>query len=290
MSQSNVIIKGVKANGKPFEYVFNTQDVNLNLSGKKLKSIDLTPLEKCSNLRILDLKNNQLESIDLTPITNCSKLLDVYLRKNSLLTVDLTPLENKKKLNHLGLSNNKLVSVDLSPLQTCDNLKSLGLSNNELTSLDLTPIQNLTKLNVFTLNNNKFTTLDLTPIEHLFKNMLIFNVDKVADAKGVLKPILTDDQKRYFNRKLVQVLLTMITSIFGFIFALNYFFKKRNEKAKWFVFGGLTSLISIGVIASGIIFGSNARGIVSIVGSGALVWLLGLIFTWNGITRDDMKK
>ncbi len=289
MNQSNlssqVVIKGVKSNGQPFEFPFNTQDTSLILSKMNLKSIDLTQLANCPNLKILDLKNNKLESIDLSPLTNCTKLVDIYLRVNMLSSIDLSPLQNKKELDYLGLSSNRLTSIDLTPLQSCDKFRSLSLRKNELTSLDLSPLQSLQNLRVLYLNKNRFTSLDLSPIEHIVAELVIFEVDKGTDTKGIAKPGLPAGAKKTF----ILVSICFFSSVFGYLLALYYLIRNKKKHALWYLLTGLFTTISIVFFwLSSFYDGPGGPGVM--IATGIVNWLVAYFWLWAKITALEEQK
>ncbi len=187
---SQILIKGITTNGKPIEFLFDTQEGNLNLEKKNLKSIDLSPLEGCDNIRVVNLQRNSLESIDLSP------------------------LQNKKELKDLLLAYNKLTTLDLSPIKTCDNLNALTLSRNELTTLDLNPIGNSENLRMLTLNKNNFTYLDVNAIMFIRPKLIVFEVDNIPLSDPSIKgePMLTGRDKT----TLILLLISFLTCVFGF--------------------------------------------------------------------------
>lgn len=115
--------------------------LRLNLSRNGLKSLDLSPLSECTELEYLDVDTNSIT--DLTPLENCKSLRVLNLR-SSLRgfhgSVDLSPLSSCRELRTLYLNRNKLKEIDLSPLSSCTNLTHLILGKNPLTEVDLTPL------------------------------------------------------------------------------------------------------------------------------------------------------
>ncbi|MBN1328174.1 MAG: hypothetical protein JXA54_01760 [Candidatus Heimdallarchaeota archaeon] len=127
--------------------------VNLDLSSRKLTSINLEPLAECKNLEYLNLSDNQLQTIDLSPLSHC------------------------ENLQHLELSRNQLVELDLSPLLYCENLQWLNLAKNQLSSIDLSPLANNWKLIDLGVTDNKLEDLDITALENC-KDLEFFEVDE----------------------------------------------------------------------------------------------------------------
>ncbi|MHA1556437.1 MAG: hypothetical protein ACTSPM_05810 [Candidatus Heimdallarchaeota archaeon] len=137
----------------------------LDLSVKKLSSVDLDPLGDCRDLEFLNLSDNKLVTINLEPLMNCENFDFLDLSKNQLTYLDLKPLSNCKKLSWLVLDNNKIYMIDLTPLLNNTNLLELKLKNNALTTLNLDSLKNCTQLIELDLSNNNIKQIDVTPLE-----------------------------------------------------------------------------------------------------------------------------
>jgi Leucine-rich repeat (LRR) protein len=103
------------------------KNLTISLRHNKLRSIDLTPLKSCTNLREIYLDYNQLDSINLSPLASCTTLRKISLCKNQLRTIDALPLSKCPYLEELDIEHNNLTTVDLAPLSACHSLSSLGL-------------------------------------------------------------------------------------------------------------------------------------------------------------------
>ncbi|MHA1771073.1 MAG: hypothetical protein ACTSYL_12990 [Candidatus Thorarchaeota archaeon] len=64
----------------------------IDLSYRRIISIDLRPLVHCRKLQAIDLSNNHLKEIDLWPLMRCNQLIRLSLKENPLERVDVTPL------------------------------------------------------------------------------------------------------------------------------------------------------------------------------------------------------
>ncbi len=115
---------------------------------------DLSGLEYCTSLNVLDLWGNQIS--DITPLENLTSLNVLNLFNNQIS--DITPLENLTSLKVLELSDNQI--SDITPLENLTSLNMLDLSDNQIS--DITPLENLTSLNMLELGNNQIS--DITPL------------------------------------------------------------------------------------------------------------------------------
>jgi len=138
---------------------------NLDLSVKKLSSVDLDPLGDCRDLEFLNLSDNKLVTINLEPLMNCKIFKFLDLSKNQLTYLDLNPLNNCKKLSWLVLDNNKIYMIDLTPLRNNTALLELKIKNNALTTINLKPLETCTQLTELDISNNNIKQIDVTPLE-----------------------------------------------------------------------------------------------------------------------------
>ncbi|WP_449016469.1 hypothetical protein [Prevotella sp.] len=138
---SNTSLESVKL---PADAQYITQ---LNLSGNKLASFDVS---KYPNLSFLSLADNKISSIDLS---SAKKLELAMISNNSLTSIVL----DNPILWNLDLSVNKLESIDVSKLPK---LQQLFLASNRLTAVSVPYKQNpeLTVLNLVG-NRLRFSTM-----------------------------------------------------------------------------------------------------------------------------------
>ncbi|MBC8356050.1 MAG: leucine-rich repeat domain-containing protein [Planctomycetes bacterium] len=173
--------------------------VNISTIKGKNKGIkDLTGLEKCRSLALLDLAGNEITKIDAIAGLNNIQSLD--LSKNKI--TDIKPIAGLKKLQYVQLSDNQI--TDLSALEKLENLRSLYISNNKVKNLgpvgglkkvwslyadgnqiaDLKPIAGMDKLDSLDLRGNQVA--DLTPLKgHERWKFLFLDKNKITDL-GVL--------------------------------------------------------------------------------------------------------
>jgi Leucine-rich repeat (LRR) protein len=119
---------------------------------------DLTGLELCANLRVLDLGKlgTSNEISDLSPLSGLNNLLWLYLDGNEI--TDLSPLQYLTNLVALCLYGNEI--TNLAGLSGLINLERLLLGANKIT--DLTPLTALTSLRTLDLKGNNIT--DIQPL------------------------------------------------------------------------------------------------------------------------------
>lgn len=165
---------------------------------------DLTGLDHCQALALLDLADNEVS--DVGPLKGLERLQSVTLSQNKIESVEaLGTLQN---LQYLQLADNQV--KDLKPLAELPNLRSLYLSNNQISNLkplakldrlwslyldgnqvaDLKPLAGVTRLSSLDLRGNKVKDLaplaDMTELRYLLlDNNQIENLDtlvKMAEA------------------------------------------------------------------------------------------------------------
>ena len=206
---------------------FNTKFCNGDFTDDVLATVDslsafspITPykisslegIEKCVNLRCLNLTNQELLT-DLTPLASVNSLENLYIYNNPNLT-DLSPLSNLKNLKYLTLySCTSLTSVE--PLAGVTSLVYLNLLNcqniinyrylSELVNLeelyithmhnymkgDISFISKMIELKKLTLTNSAISNItpivDLTNLEELdlSKNRLINSLQSLVNCKKI---------------------------------------------------------------------------------------------------------
>ena len=128
----------ITATAATFGWSYQRQMDRIDCQNKKM--IDLTGLQKFSNLYIFDLR--QVDNLTTT-------------------TSNLSVLGQLPNLGHVGLSGNKI--VDLGFLSELENLTTLYLSNNLIA--DLGPIKKLVNLEYLYLDINRVS--DLAPLAGL---------------------------------------------------------------------------------------------------------------------------
>jgi internalin A len=191
------------------KYVFEKRDndkpiveedvVNIStIKGKGQGIKDLTGLEKCRSLALLDLEDNEIEKIDaikelkniqslnlaqnkiqdIKPIEGLTKLQYVHLAGNEIS--DLTPLSKLENLRSLYLSKNKI--KDLKPLSELKKIWSLYIDENQIE--DLKPLTGLKWLDSLNLQGNHVS--DLSPLKDLTEWKFLFLANNKVTDLGVL--------------------------------------------------------------------------------------------------------
>ncbi len=120
----------------------------LDLDRNLLKRLDLTPLQHCKNLKVLQLGCNDFYgfSLDLTPLEQCPLLERINLAGDMTLAsaepnISIVKLPKAPRLKILDMHMNSLTSVDLSPLAGCNLLEDLDLSWNHIERTNLDQLQ-----------------------------------------------------------------------------------------------------------------------------------------------------
>ena len=135
------------------EEPITAEDV-INIStvkGRDLQINDLTGLELCKSLALLDLAHNEIT--DLTPLAGLKRLQSLTLTDNKIS--DIKPRGTVQALQYLELSTNSV--SEITPLQTLTNMNSLYLNHNRIK--DLKPVIKLNKLWSLYLDNNRIDSI-----------------------------------------------------------------------------------------------------------------------------------
>jgi len=145
--------------GKPLgEEILAAELAKLTTLHAESKRIaNLSGLEYCTNLIVLDLADNQIS--DISPLSSLTNLTELSLALNQIS--DTTPLANLTGLIWLCLNGNQI--SDLSPLSSLTSLTELYLPQNQIS--DISPLSNLTDLNKLFLEYNQIS--DIAPLSSL---------------------------------------------------------------------------------------------------------------------------
>jgi len=125
----------------------------LNVSNSAIA--DLTGIQSCTNLQVLNCSTNQLPSLNVSGLTNL-RFLECY--SNQLQSLTVSGLTN---LQYLNCSINQLTSLNVSGLT---NLQSLNCSLNQLTSLN---VSGFTNLEALACQSNQLLSLNLNGLTNL---------------------------------------------------------------------------------------------------------------------------
>lgn len=106
---------------------------------------DITPLERCHEVRELILSVNDIQ--DIRPLANCRELKKLYLVRNPLR--DLTPLRGLPYLQIVNLEGTLI--EDLEPLTTLPHLCNLDCTDTRIQ--DYTPLARLEHLTTLALSS-----------------------------------------------------------------------------------------------------------------------------------------
>lgn len=135
------------------EYPVDT--TSLDLSGKGLKSSELSELSKLTELTSLKLSNNKI--------------------------TDLGFLKPLKKLVSLDLSRNKIEEID--SLSRLTSLKTLHLDGNQIS--DFEPLYKLTKLTTLTISGMKIGEKQLKELKEALPNCMITSDEAEKDVEDI---------------------------------------------------------------------------------------------------------
>ena len=144
------------------------------IEGKAQGIQDLTGLENCRSLALLDLEGNEIANA--APLAGLKNLQSLNLAKNKIQ--DIKPIEGLIKLQYLQLSYNQV--TDLAPLAKLENLRSLYLAKNQIS--DLAPLSGLTKIWSLYIDGNQIASLE--PLAQLrWLDSLDARGNKISDLK-----------------------------------------------------------------------------------------------------------
>lgn len=146
------------------------------LEGKNKGIKDLTGLEKCPNLALINLAGNEIEKVE--PLKDLKNLQSLDLSKNKI--VDIAPLASIKALQYVELSDNQIAAVD--PLAELPKLAALYIAGNKIANP--APLGKLTKLSSLDLARNQIT--DVKDLSGLIPNLMTFKLsgNQIADLSA----------------------------------------------------------------------------------------------------------
>jgi S-ribosylhomocysteine lyase LuxS involved in autoinducer biosynthesis len=204
-------------------YIFEKKDKPDELTDEDLKKVftlegkgkgikDLTGLEKCTNLLLVNLAKNEIENVaplkdiknlqsldlshnkivDVTPIGNITALQFLELSDNQI--TDVKPLTNLAKLSALYIAGNKI--ADVAPLGKLGKLSSLDLARNQVT--DIKALENAAGLSLLKLSENQI--VDISPLgKPISVRMLLLEKNKITDLAPLVAAAKADadGEKRF---------------------------------------------------------------------------------------------
>jgi Leucine-rich repeat (LRR) protein len=179
----------------------------LEAKGRKIQN--LSGLEKCTNLLLLDVSSNEI--VDLGPIRTLGMLQSLSAAQNKI--VDVTPLMELNKLQYLNLSGNQIRALqplsamtklsalylaenqieELAPLAGLAGLSSLDLAKNKIMSIK--PLGGIARFSILKLSDNAIE--DISPAtQHPPQSMLLVERNKIADLTALVAAAKADAEGR----------------------------------------------------------------------------------------------
>ena len=144
----------------------------LELSAAEKGISDLTGLEYCVNLDVLDLHGNSITGI--SALADLKRLTDLNLDDNSL--TDIGPLAGHESLWRLSIRYNDITSLE--PLAGLADLEYLLCSGNSIENLE--PLSDLTSLFYFEALDNEIS--DISALSGLtFLSYIFLSINPVSD-------------------------------------------------------------------------------------------------------------
>lgn len=149
--------------------------------------VDLSPLEKQSKLKKLDISWNSIDNLSHIKLLNTLEELYIYstdvkdikilkelsnLKKLNCFNInieDISVLENLTQLEELNLSYTKVINI--KPISKLKNLKSLRLDGLKLK--DFSALKNLEKLEFISIKGAHVDASEIQKLNSLFKNCTI---------------------------------------------------------------------------------------------------------------------
>ncbi len=154
----------------------------------KRNYIDLSPLEKLSHLKKLDLYGGDFD--DITPVSNIRSMEDLNISGTQIYDINsLQKLTNLKKLNLFAMGYS-----DITPLARFTNLEELNLIGTKSTNIE--PLRNLRNLKILVIYDSKIS--DIEPLRNL-KNLqtLYISNTKITNFEPLKE--LTNLEKLYID-------------------------------------------------------------------------------------------
>ena len=131
----------------------NTKTKKLNLSGNKLKTIDVKAFwtNQTNNKTIhndliyLNLADNKIENIEIGTFDPLNNLKSLYLNNNRISNIKSYLIVNLNKLNYVSMASNDLKNLPTKWIPK--NLKTLDIRGNKIKSLSRDVFKGASKLN-----------------------------------------------------------------------------------------------------------------------------------------------
>lgn len=231
---------------------------SLSLYSAEKVSVDLTGIEKHTNLEYLSLTN-----IDVSNLKSISKLtklesLNMYLYSgNERTKLDLAGIENLTNIKSLSItlkdianiSNiSKLANLEMLTLDGCTGLgngnylaSNVKLSWLNLSTTDLTSIAFVEKLKE--LENIYFAGTKVTDVTPLTKASKLYNVSLPSNTKleQIVSLIKFEDYKAYLGEK-----VRITPSIYGITYNNEWTYVSSNKNIATVTEEGMIEAVSLG--------------------------------------------
>ncbi len=161
---------------------------------------DLSGLEYCKSLALLDLEGHEIS--DVSPLKGLERLQSLNLAGNNIK--DIAPLASVPALQYLQLEDNQV--EDISPVAGLERLNSLYLSRNRVQ--DISPVAGLDKLWSLYLEGNQVT--DIGPVHDLkWLSSLDLKENQIEDIRPLGE--LTELSFLFLEQNRVSDLSTLVT-------------------------------------------------------------------------------
>ena len=154
---------------------------------KERLALDLSPLEKLTNLQTLKIWNANFYNIE--PLVQLKNLHTLSLRSSYIQFKDIKPLENLIYLQSLRLSNTNV--RDIKPLVNLENLESLVLDLTNVSDINvLSNLTNIKELYFYSTPVSNFNPiLNLKKLRVLYLNNTHISNEQIVELKGAMSEL-----------------------------------------------------------------------------------------------------
>ncbi len=186
--------------GKPTGDIYDTDLLGLMwLDAWSQDIVDLSGLQHCVDLIVVDLCDNQIS--DISPLSGLTQLTVLWLDFNQIS--DISPLSGLTQLAWLSLWDNQISDIsslsgltqlemldlydnqisNISPLSGLTQLIGLSLGNNQIS--DISPLSGLTQLIGLDLGNNQIS--DISPLSGLTQLIVLYlDYNQISDISPLV--------------------------------------------------------------------------------------------------------
>jgi hypothetical protein len=132
----------------------------LELSHNPLRTLDLRPLRKCPRLEQLVVTAQA--PIDLAPLARCKNLRVLHVYADEWPALDLAPLAELPHFESLSVHGGAFEQLDLAPVAECPLLRRISLHCPTVRDLPLAPVAKCRRLESLHLEHTPLTSLSLS--------------------------------------------------------------------------------------------------------------------------------